>query len=172
MGPITFATALLLIVSGGLKVRSGMRVGTGFSPFAALEVVWGLGLLAVALAGAQATALVPRWLVPSGVLFVFVSTAEHARRLRVRREARERTEAGRLEAYVQYLSKANEGEAEGDPQDRWESETVLEFEYEAKKGIRQVVVGHGLIGLVFGVHAVVDGTRIGIDRSGCDRQQE
>lgn len=114
MGPITFATALLLIVSGALKVRSGMRVGTGFSPFAAVELVLGLALLAAAFTGDLAATLLPRWLIPSGVLLVFVSTAEHARRLRRRREARERTEAGRLEAYVQYLSTANEGEAESD----------------------------------------------------------
>ncbi|MEM7414719.1 MAG: hypothetical protein AAF389_04420 [Gemmatimonadota bacterium] len=115
MGAITFATALLLLVSGALKVRSGRRVGTGFSPLVLGELLLGALILVVAATSALSVELIPRWLLPVGVGLVFVSTAEHASRLKKRRLAREESEAGRLHAYVKYLSQASEPEPDVDP---------------------------------------------------------
>lgn len=115
MGAITLATALLLLVSGALKIRSGRRVGTGFSPLVLAELLLGVVVLGIAATGALASGVVPRWLLPVAVGLVFVSTAEHASRLKKRRLAREESEAGRLQAYVNYLSQAPQPGDEANP---------------------------------------------------------
>lgn len=109
MAIITVVTALLLLLSGGLKVRSGMRVGVGFSPLAAVEVVAGLAFLVAAMPGLLQGGL-PRWALPIGVVLVFGSTAEHMLRLRRRRRFREESEAGRLQAYLQVNARTEEAD--------------------------------------------------------------
>ena len=107
MAAITFAAALLLLVSGGMKVRSGMRVGVGFSPLALVEVVAGFLFLAGALPGALA-AVFPRWALPLGIVLIFASTGEHWLRLKRGREFRERSEAGRLRAFLKVNASPDE----------------------------------------------------------------
>ncbi len=108
MAVITLVTALLLLLSGGLKVRSGMRVGVGFSPLALVEVVAGLVFLVGAMPGVLSAGL-PKWALPIGVLLVFGSTTEHWLRLRRRRRFREESEAGRLQAYLQVNTGLDQG---------------------------------------------------------------
>jgi hypothetical protein len=104
MSFLVFIAAALLLISGLLKVRSGARVGVGFSPFAIGEVLAGAALGAGAGMGALGMDVLPRWAVPFAVALLLFSTTEHGLRLRSHRKSRIETEGGRLAAHVKYLS--------------------------------------------------------------------
>lgn len=104
MGQLATLTAILLFVSGGLKIRSSRRLGLGMGLMPLAEVVLGL---VVGMAGMAATVggvSLPRWSIPIAVLLVLVSTGHHATRLSERRRRRAETEGGRLQTHLEYFS--------------------------------------------------------------------
>jgi len=108
MSLLAFLTAVLLALSGLLKIRSGQRVGVGSSPMAMAEVVAGVALAVVSTGTVFGALVPPRWAVPASVLLLLVSTIEHGMRLRAQRLQRADSEGGRLVAHVKYLSARND----------------------------------------------------------------
>jgi hypothetical protein len=104
MSLLSFLAAVLLVMSGALKIRSGRRFGVGFSPLAVVEIIAGVALAVLSARGALGAEGLPRWSVPAGVVLVLVSTTVHALKLRAERLQLAESEGGRLVAYVKYLS--------------------------------------------------------------------
>lgn len=97
-------TAILLFVSGGMKLRSSRRLGLGIGPLPIAEVATGLLIGMAGMASAVGGFTLPRWSIPVAIVFVLVSTAHHATRLSERRQRRAETEGGRLASHVRYFS--------------------------------------------------------------------
>ena len=72
----------------------------GMSPLVLLEGGVALGLLGTRLPGLSFGLGLTQWSVAIAIVVMLSATVDHARRLRQRRHRRERTEGGRLEAYV------------------------------------------------------------------------
>lgn len=104
MGQLATLTAILLFVSGGLKVRSSRRIGLGIGPLPLAEIVVGLFIGMGGMAAAASGVALPRWSLPVAILLVLVSTAHHASRLGAHRKRRAETEGGRLQTHLQYFS--------------------------------------------------------------------
>ncbi len=104
MGQLATLTAVLLFMSGGLKIRSARRVGLGIGLLPLAEVAVGLlvGLAGMAVAASGAT--LPRWSLPVAILLLLGSTAHHGSRLAERRRQRAETEGGRLRTHLEYFS--------------------------------------------------------------------
>ena len=102
-------TGLLLLVSGGVKLRSGERARLGVQPLTLLELL-AAGLLCLGAAGGLGAASISLVLVPACTGLVIVSSVHFWSRLRAHRRRRELTEARRLETYVRYLAGAEESE--------------------------------------------------------------
>ena len=107
-------TCALLVVSAGLKVRSGLRVGLGIDVLTIAELLFGgvVGFAALGSAAGGATPLIA-WMAPAGVFVVLASTASFGLKLKAFRERREALQAERLETYVKYFHKADDGPDEG-----------------------------------------------------------
>ena len=99
----------MLAVSGVLKVRGTSRFGLGISPLALLELGAAVGLMFLALPGADRAGTLVRWSVPCAVLLLVVSSVDHGRRLGVQRRHRADTEGGRLARHVRFT--ADDGDA-------------------------------------------------------------
>jgi hypothetical protein len=94
----------MLAASGALKVRGTSRTGLGVSPFALLELGAAVGLMFLALPGADRAGMLVRWSVPCAVALLVVSSVDHGRRLGAQRRHQADTEGGRLVRYVRYTS--------------------------------------------------------------------
>jgi hypothetical protein len=104
VGQLATITAILLVVSGGMKLRSSRRLGLGIGLMPVVELVFGLLIGMAGLAAAVGSFPLPRWSIPVAVLLVLVSTGHHASRLSERRRSRAETEGGRLASHVRYFS--------------------------------------------------------------------
>jgi len=104
-------TGLLLLVSGAVKLRSGHRAGLGLQPLTLLELL-SAGVLCLGAAAGLAAAPIAAVLVPMGTVLVVASSVHFWTRLSAHRRQREITEARRLETYVKYLSRADDGAAQ------------------------------------------------------------
>ncbi|GMV05496.1 MAG: hypothetical protein AMXMBFR53_17740 [Gemmatimonadota bacterium] len=97
-------TALLLLVSGGVKMRAAARVGLGLPALAVLEILAGVGVLSQAFV----IDLPPGrglGLVVGSVLLLVVSSVQVGRAVRRRQRLRTASEGARLANYVKYLSR-------------------------------------------------------------------
>jgi hypothetical protein len=103
MTALLVMTGVLLLVSGGVKVRSGLRAGLGVQPLTHLEllasVVW-----CFAAGGGLGASGAGIWFVPAGVLLVLASSVLFSLRMTEYRRRRAESEGSRLENYVNYLS--------------------------------------------------------------------
>lgn len=100
MTPLLVLAALLLLVSGLVKLRAGERVGLGIPVLALLEVLVGLALVAFSFLGRMS----PRQglaAVLGAVALVLVSSVRQGLAMKARRQLREQTEGGRLQRYIQ-----------------------------------------------------------------------
>lgn len=104
MGQLATLTAILLFISGGLKLRSSRRVGLGIAPLPLIEIVVGLLVGMAGMAAAAAGTTLPRWSLPVALLLLLVSTGHHATRLGEHRRRRAETEGGRLRTHLEYFS--------------------------------------------------------------------
>ena len=102
-------TGLLLLVSGGVKLRSGRRARLGAQPLTLLELL-AAGVLCVGAAGGLGSAPISVVLVPVCTILVLVSSMHFWTRLSAHRTRRELTEARRLETYVKYLAGAEDAD--------------------------------------------------------------
>lgn len=104
----------LLLVTGALlasalaKLRVASRAGVGVHRPSVAELVLGLVLAGVAVAGGL-TVGGALWALVVGFLVLVASSLHLLGALRRRDERRERTEGRRLEAYVRYLSTHDDG---------------------------------------------------------------
>lgn len=114
MAALLLLTGALVALSGGIKLRAAHRVGLGAQPLSLLELFVGLALAVLAMAG-PAAAGAARLMVPMGLVLVVASSLLFSARHREARRRRALTEGKRLEAYVKYLSRADEieGDAQG-----------------------------------------------------------
>jgi uncharacterized membrane protein YqgA involved in biofilm formation len=103
MTALLFMTGVLLLVSGGVKVRSGLRAGLGVQPLTYLELLASV-LSCIAAAAGLGTSGAGIWVVPAGVLLVLVSSVLFSMRLTEYRRRRAESEGSRLENYVKYMS--------------------------------------------------------------------
>jgi uncharacterized membrane protein YqgA involved in biofilm formation len=103
MTALLFMTGVLLLVSGGVKVRSGLRAGLGVQPLTYLELLASV-LWCIAAAAGLGTSGAGIWFVPAGVLLVLASSVLFSLRMTEYRRRRAESEGSRLENYVNYLS--------------------------------------------------------------------
>jgi hypothetical protein len=96
-------SALLLIASGGIKLRVGARTGLGVPPLSLVELLAGVGIAASALTGDPTVESGFR-LVLGGVALVLVSSVHMGMKFAARRRERDDSEGLRLFKYVKYLS--------------------------------------------------------------------
>jgi len=101
--PLLSITAVLLLVSGVVKLRAVTRVGVGIGILPLAEVVAAFVLLGLAVL-ARPNATVGLWAIVGGVLLLLGSSFQVGASLGRRRRARERSEAARLQTYLRYLS--------------------------------------------------------------------
>jgi hypothetical protein len=101
---LSWLLAAMLAVSGALKARSGARLGIGVLPGAMAELLLGVGFAATPLFAVS----LPVWAILFAVLLLLGSSIHYAVVLRRIRRRREESEAGRLAAYVRYLSSSSE----------------------------------------------------------------
>lgn len=113
MVPLLALTAVLLLVSGAVKLRAAARAKVGLHLFSLLEILAGallfLVMMAVPLAGEQGLAVAT-----GATLLIVVSSVHLGSRLRHQRHLRDLTEGRRLESYVKYMSKVPEETGDGD----------------------------------------------------------
>jgi len=98
--PLVLLVAVGLGVSAWFKARTTTRLGMGLSPLVLLEGVVALALVGMRLPELSVGSTPARWSVAIAIVVMLTATVDHARRLRERRRRRERTEGGRLAAYV------------------------------------------------------------------------
>lgn len=98
-------TALLLLVSGLVKLHAAGRVGLGVTVLPLVEVVAGLALLASAVFAWHPPGNTGLMLVTGAVLLIVVSSTWIGRAISRRWRAREESEGARLVRYVKYLSR-------------------------------------------------------------------
>ena len=101
--PLLAITAVLLLISGIVKLRAVARVGMGVAILPLAEVGAGFALVALALVGPP-TAPVGLGSILGGVLLLLGSSFQVGASLGRRRRARELSEGARLRTYVRYLS--------------------------------------------------------------------
>lgn len=109
-GPVTallVLTGLLLLVSGAVKARAGLRAGLGIQLLTLVELAAALVWCGGAAVGAG-TVGAGAFFVPVGVLLVLVSSAHFWTRMSAYRRERAQSEARRLENYVKYLAGADD----------------------------------------------------------------
>ena len=101
MGVLLFLLGLLAAASGGLKLRSRVRLRLGTSPLAVSETV--IGVLTVLGTGVGLARMRPlAWAVVAVVLVLIgVSSIAHVRESMRRRKWREASEAARLANHLQ-----------------------------------------------------------------------
>ena len=97
----------MLLLSGGLKVRSTARAGLAQTPLAPLEVVAAIAIAIAALPGGGSAFTAP-WVVLGSFGLLLVSSTVHALRIKAHHERRSATEDGRLANYVKYLSRTED----------------------------------------------------------------
>lgn len=100
-------TGVLLLVSGGVKIRAGARARMGVPLLSLLELFTGVAVGLLAMVGPAAVGAA-RLLVPLGVFLVVASSLVFSAQHREVRQRRARTEAKRLESYVKYFSKVDD----------------------------------------------------------------
>jgi hypothetical protein len=103
MTALLFMTGVLLLVSGGVKVRSGLRAGMGVQPLTYLELLASV-LWCFAAGAGLGTSPAGIWFVPAGVLLVLASSVLSSMRMTEYRRRRVESEGSRLESYVKHLS--------------------------------------------------------------------
>ena len=103
---LAYLMAMVLAVSGALKLRSATRLGIGILPGPVLEMGTALVFAAAPLLAWR----LPAWLFAGGIVLVVASSSRHALLLRTMRQHREASEARRLEAHVKYLSGLEPGD--------------------------------------------------------------
>lgn len=103
MTPLFLLSALLLLVSGLVKLRTGFRAELGLHLPSLVEVLAGLCLPVVAMGRTLSAGVGLATLVVAFLILVWASV-HLAARLRRRNRFRERTEGRRLETYLRYLS--------------------------------------------------------------------
>lgn len=108
--PLVAITALLLFISGGVKLRAVARVGMGVAVLPLVEVVAGFVLLALVVVGPPSASLGLGAIV-AAVLLLLGSSFQVGSALGNLRRARERSEGARLRTYVRYLSPSIDPEA-------------------------------------------------------------
>ncbi|MDX1645919.1 MAG: hypothetical protein R3304_02150 [Longimicrobiales bacterium] len=112
---LLFLTAVLMAVSGGLKLRSTARVGQGSSILAIVEMLLALALALLIFPGPLSGTPWAPWVVLFALVVIVVSSVEHAFRVRAYRRSRAESEGGRLATYVEHLSDADEDDGEEPP---------------------------------------------------------
>jgi hypothetical protein len=112
--PLLAITAMLLLVSGLVKLRAVARVGLGIGILPLAEVLVGLALLALAIAGPPG-APVGLGAILLAVLLLLGSSFQVGTSLGRLRRARERSEGARLMTYVRYLPPSVVPDAAGGP---------------------------------------------------------
>lgn len=103
MDPLLLVTGVLLLISGLLSLRSGMRLGLLLPVLAMIQVLVGLGAFGAGLmtrlsAGAGLAVVVP------SIALMLGAAVWQGMRLRVARRIRRNSESARLETYMKYLS--------------------------------------------------------------------
>ena len=104
MSILLVVAGLMLAVSGALKIRGTSRFGLGVSPLALLELGAAVGLMFLALPGADRAGTLVRLSVPCAVVLLVVSSVDHARRLGAQRRHRADTEGSRLVRHIRFPS--------------------------------------------------------------------
>ena len=98
---LAYLLAVVLAVSGALKLRAAARLGIGLLPGPLLEMI-----VAVAVAASPLMAWdLPIWLLVGAIVLLVASSTHHALLLRDVRRRRRASESVRLEAHVRYLSR-------------------------------------------------------------------
>lgn len=104
MIPLLVLSALLLVVSGLVKVKAAARVEMGLPVLALAELVAGVGLFSVAFVH-RFTAIQGLLAVAGSALLVVVSSLVVGLSIRRRQRLRSASEGARLANYVKYLSR-------------------------------------------------------------------
>jgi len=99
MTALLVLTALLLVVSGVIKLRAGGRAEIGLHPLSLIELVAGVGLMVRVIAG-SVTAGQGMGAAVGAVVLIVVSSLHLGRRLAHKRRLRDLTEGRRLESFV------------------------------------------------------------------------
>jgi hypothetical protein len=99
MTPLSVLTSLLLVLSGGFKLRAGARAGVGLHLLSLLELLAGAGLMMRVMGGGM-TAEQGLGSAVGAVALIVVSSVHLGRRLGHKRRLRELTEGRRLENFV------------------------------------------------------------------------
>jgi hypothetical protein len=103
---LAYLMAMVLAISGALKLRSATRLGIGILPGPVLELFAALLLAAAPL---MAWGL-PAWLLVGGIVLLVASSTHHGLLLRAARRGREASEARRLEAHLKYPKSSDRGD--------------------------------------------------------------
>lgn len=113
MLPLLALTAILLLVSGVVKLRAAARAEMGLHLFSLLELLCGVLLFAImataSLTGEQGLAVVI-----GATALIVVSSFHLGARLKHQRRIRDLTEGRRLENYLKYFSNVPGEAGEGD----------------------------------------------------------
>ena len=113
MLPLIALTAVLLLVSGVVKLRAAARAEVGLHLFSLLEILFGVLLFpvtaAMPLTGGQGLATVT-----GATALIVVSSFHLGARLKHQRRIRDLTEGRRLENYLKYFSNLPGEAGEGD----------------------------------------------------------
>ena len=105
MTALLVITALLLLVSGLVKLHAAGRVGLGVTVLPLVEIVAGLGLLAPLMFAWRPAPRAGLFIVCGGVLLVLASSGWIGLSMARKRRSRDASEGARLATYVKYLSR-------------------------------------------------------------------
>lgn len=118
MTVLLVVTAVLLLVSGVVKLRAGERAGLGLHLLSVLEVLAGFGLAGVSFTSLVTPAL-GLGMVLASVALVLVASLHMWMQLKGAVRKRELSEGARLRTYVEYLPQAHVlDESPRDPEDQ------------------------------------------------------
>lgn len=96
-------TAILLLVSGTMKLRAAGRAKLGLHLFSLLEIMFG-GLVLFLMISSPLTASQGFGVTVAGTTLIIISSLHLGSRLRHQRRIRDLSEGRRLENYVKYFS--------------------------------------------------------------------
>jgi uncharacterized membrane protein HdeD (DUF308 family) len=105
---LAYLMAMVLAISGALKLKSSNRLGLGIAPGSVLELVMALMLAAAPLMAWR----VPTWFFACAIALVIGSSTHHAFLLGAARRRRKASEAKRLEFHVLHQMPGGLGDRE------------------------------------------------------------